>query len=226
MKKEHGGGFAIIGLGRFGLALARKLADAGEEVMVIDSDENKLRQVRSHVKDAFRLGKLTKEALEDTGIGACGTAVVCIGERIDVSLLTTLNVLNLGVPRVIAKADSIEHGMILERIGAEVVHPEMETATRLAAVLLGSSALDMMRLNSDYVISEIKVPAPLWGRTLGELHAEKFGLRIISLEKEPDCLLPDCSPEEVLEENDALVVLGKFSDVDRFERKIMGQHFT
>lgn len=226
MKKEHGGGFAIIGLGRFGLALARKLADAGEEVMVIDSDENKLRQVRSHVKDAFRLGKLTKEALEDTGIGACGTAVVCIGERIDVSLLTTLNVLNLGVSRVIAKADSIEHGMILERIGAEVVHPEMETATRLAAVLLGSSALDMMRLNSDYVISEIKVPAPLWGRTLGELHAEKFGLRIISLEKEPDCLLPDCSPEEVLEENDALVVLGKFSDVDRFERKIMGQHFT
>ena len=116
--------------------------------------------------------------------------------------------------------------MILERIGAEVVHPEMETATRLAAVLLGSSALDMMRLNSDYVISEIKVPAPLWGRALGELHAEKFGLRIISLEKEPDCLLPDCSPEEVLEENDALVVLGKFSDVDRFERKIMGQHFT
>ena len=103
MKKEHGGGFAIIGLGRFGLALARKLADAGEEVMVIDSDENKLRQVRSHVKDAFRLGKLTKEALEDTGIGACGTAVVCIGERIDVSLLTTLNVLNLGVSRVIAK---------------------------------------------------------------------------------------------------------------------------
>ena len=76
MKKEHGGGFAIIGLGRFGLALARKLADAGEEVMVIDSDENKLRQVRSHVKDAFRLGKLTKEALEDTGIGACSTAVV------------------------------------------------------------------------------------------------------------------------------------------------------
>lgn len=222
MKQEHGGGFAIIGLGRFGLALAKKLAEAGEEVMVIDSDENKLRQVRSDVKDAFRLGKLTKEALEDTGIASCGTAIVCIGERIDVSLLTTLNVLNLGVPRVIAKADSIEHGVILERIGAEAVRPEMETATRLAAVLLGSSALDMMRLNNDYVISEIKVPGSLWGKSLGELHAGKFGLRVISLEKEPDDLLTDCGPEEVLEENDALVVLGKFSDVDRFERKIMG----
>lgn len=220
-KQKRRAGFAIIGLGRFGLALAKTLAESGAQVMVIDSDENKLRQVRAYAQDAFRLGKLTKEALEDTGIAECDTAIVCIGERIDVSLLTTLNVLNLGVPRVIAKADSIEHGIILERIGAEVVRPELETATRLAAVLLGSAALDMMRLNGDYVISEIKVSPQICGKALEELCLEKYNLHLIALEKEPDKLLPQASPEEILEERDAIVVLGKFSDADRFERNVM-----
>ena len=183
MKEGKKSGFGIIGLGRFGMALTKTLAEADAEVMVIDEDESKLRRVRNYVQDAFKLGKLTKEALEDTGIGECETVVVCIGERVDVSLLTTLNVINLGVPRVIAKADSIEHGIILERIGAEVVHPEMETATRLAAVLLESAALDMMNLNDDYVVSEIKVNNWLNGKSVRDLHLEKYALKMIALER-------------------------------------------
>lgn len=223
MKQEKRSGFGIIGLGRFGMALAKTLAESGAEVLVIDSDENKLRQVRGYVQDAFRLGKLTKEALEETGIGECETVVICIGDKVDVSMLTTLNVLNLGVPRVISKADSIEHGIILERIGAEVVHPEMETATRLAAVLLESKAIDLMRLNGGYVISEIKVNEWLQGRQLRDLHPEKFDLRLIALEKEPDQIILDCSGEEVLNVDDAILVLGKFADVEQFERKVMNR---
>ncbi|MCQ4638333.1 TrkA family potassium uptake protein [Anaerovorax odorimutans] len=223
MKEGRRSGFGIIGLGRFGLALAKTLAESGAEVIAIDGDENKLRLVRNHVQDAFRMGKLTKDALEETGIGECETVVVCIGEKVDVSLLTTLNVLNLGVPRVIAKADSIEHGIILERIGAEVVHPEMETATRLAAVLLGSKALDMMRLNDDYVVSEIKVDKRLHGKTIHDLHLDKYDLKLIALEKEPNITLPDASLDEVLTEDDAILVIGKFADADRFERKVMNR---
>lgn len=223
MKQEKKSGFGIIGLGRFGMALAKTLAESGAEVLVIDSDENKLRQVRSYVQDAFRLGKLTKEALEETGIGECETVVICIGDKVDVSMLTTLNVLNLGVPRVISKADSIEHGIILERIGAEVVHPEMETATRLAAVLLGSKAIDLMRLNDGYVISEIKVNERLQGWLLRDLHLEKYDLRLVALEKEPDQTILDCSEEEVLNVDDAILVLGKFADAERFERKVMNR---
>lgn len=223
MKQEKRSGFGIIGLGRFGMALAKTLAESGAEVLVIDSDENKLRQVRGYVQDAFRLGKLTKEALEETGIGECETVVICIGDKVDVSMLTTLNVLNLGVPRVISKADSIEHGIILERIGADVVHPEMETATRLAAVLLESKAIDLMRLNGGYVISEIKVNEWLQGRQLRDLHPEKFDLRLIALEKEPDQIILDCSGEEVLNVDDAILVLGKFADVEQFERKVMNR---
>ncbi len=223
MKQEKRSGFGIIGLGRFGMALAKTLAESGAEVLVIDSDENKLRQVRSYVQDAFRLGKLTKEALEETGIGECETVVICIGDKVDVSMLTTLNVLNLGVPRVISKADSIEHGIILERIGAEVVHPEMETATRLAAVLLGSKAIDLMRLNDGYVISEIKVNERLQGWQLRDLHLEKYGLRLVALEKEPDQTILDCSEDELLNVDDAILVLGKFADAERFERKVMNR---
>lgn len=223
MKEGKKSGFGIIGLGRFGMALTKTLAEADAEVMVIDEDESKLRRVRNYVQDAFKLGKLTKEALEDTGIGECETVVVCIGESVDVSLLTTLNVINLGVPRVIAKADSIEHGIILERIGAEVVHPEMETATRLAAVLLESAALDMMNLNDDYVVSEIKVNNWLNGKSVRDLHLEKYALKMIALERGSSSTIVNFSQEDIVAGGDAIAVIGKFSDVDRFERKVMNR---
>ena len=223
MKEGKKSGFGIIGLGRFGMALTKTLAEVDAEVMVIDEDESKLRRVRNYVQDAFKLGKLTKEALEDTGIGECETVVVCIGERVDVSLLTTLNVINLGVPRVIAKADSIEHGIILERIGAEVVHPEMETATRLAAVLLESAALDMMNLNDDYVVSEIKVNNWLNGKSVRDLHLEKYALKMIALERGSSSTIVNFSQEDIVAGGDAIAVIGKFSDVDRFERKVMNR---
>ena len=223
MKEGKKSGFGIIGLGRFGMALTKTLAEADAEVMVIDEDESKLRRVRNYVQDAFKLGKLTKEALEDTGNGECETVVVCIGERVDVRLLTTLNVINLGVPRVIAKADSIEHGIILERIGAEVVHPEMETATRLAAVLLESAALDMMNLNDDYVVSEIKVNNWLNGKSVRDLHLEKYALKMIALERGSSSTIVNFSQEDIVAGGDAIAVIGKFSDVDRFERKVMNR---
>lgn len=218
MTRKSNTGFCIIGLGRFGMALARTLADAGADVMVIDNNEDKLKKIRNYVQDAFLIDKLTKEAIEEAGVGECETVIVCIGDKVDVNLLTTLNVISLGVPRVIAKADSIEHGVILEKIGAEVIHPEMDTATRLAAILLGSKAIDMMRLNDDYVVSEIKITSKFAGREVKELHLEKYDLKLIAIERESDETICDFSGEDVLEANDAIVVVGKFSDADRFER--------
>lgn len=223
MKKEKKTGFGVIGLGRFGLALAKGLADAGADVLVIDESDDKLRLIRQDVQEAFRIGKLTKDALEETGINQCETVIVCIGERIDVSMLTTLNLLNLGVPRVIAKADSREHGIILERIGAEVVYPERETATRLAGVLMGSNALDLMHLNDDYVISEIQLTKALHGTTIRQLHLEKYDLRLVALEREPNRTIKEASEEEILDEEDAIVVIGRFVDVDRFERNVINR---
>lgn len=216
-------GFGIIGLGRFGTSLAKVLCEAGEDVIVIDKDEDKLSDVKNYVQEAFLVDKLTSEALEECGIGECSIVVVCIGQKVDVSVLTTLHVLNLGVPRVISKADSNEHGIILERIGAEVVYPESETATRLAAVLLGSKAMDMMKLNGDYIISEIKVTKKLYGMKLTDLGLEKYDLKLVALEYEPDKTIIDFEPDEILEQEDAIVVVGRFVDVERFEHKVVSE---
>ena len=221
MSKGKKSGFCIIGLGRFGTALARTLADADAEVMVIDNNEDKLKRIRNYVQDALYIDKLTKDALEDAGIGECETVIVCIGDKVDVNLLTTLNVLSLGVPRVIAKADSLEHGMILEKIGADVIHPEMDTATRLASILLGSKAIYLMRLNGDYVVSEIKITSKFAGKTVQELHLQKYDLKLVAIEKEPDITITDFKNSDTFDNDDAIVVAGRFADADRFERMML-----
>ena len=129
MKKKT---YAVIGLGRFGMPLATKLAQSGAEVIGIDMDEERVRAFRDFSEYAFVAKNLTKEVLEDIGIQDCDLAVVCIGSRVETSILVTLNILNLGVPNVIAKASSAEQGEVLKRLGAIVVYPERDMALRTA----------------------------------------------------------------------------------------------
>ena len=113
--------YAIIGLGRFGGALALALAENGAELLVIDRDEEKVRDIREYTENAYVVHSLDKKTLAETGIQNCDVAIVCIGEHLDTSILTTLNLVGMGIPKVIAKANSVEHGEILEKLGAEVV---------------------------------------------------------------------------------------------------------
>ena len=128
--------YGVIGLGRFGSALAQTLAEAGEEVIVVDNTEAKVRALRQFTEHAYVTEDLNKETLEEIGIQNCDTVIVCIGEKIDTSILTTLTVVGLGVPQVIAKAISRDQGEVLEKIGAEVVYPEHDMALKVAKRLL------------------------------------------------------------------------------------------
>ena len=118
-------------MGRFGSALAIELASAGTDLLVIDRDEEKVRELRDYTENAYVVKNLDKKALTETGVQNCDVAVVCIGEHMDTSILTTLNLVSLGIPTVIAKATSIEHGEILEKLGAEVVYPERDMAIKM-----------------------------------------------------------------------------------------------
>ena len=111
--------YGIIGLGRFGTALATALSEAGKEVMVVDNTESKVKQIRDLVSEAFVVEGIDRDSFESAGIQNCETVIVCIGEKIDTSILATLTVISMGVPRVISKATSAEHGCVLEKIGAE-----------------------------------------------------------------------------------------------------------
>ena len=122
-KAQKNTSFGIIGLGRFGTALALKLIEAGCEVIVVDRNENKVKAMREYTDYAYVANELTKQVLEEIGIQNCDTVVICIGEAIDTSILVTLNVVNLGVRRVISKAISQDQGEVLEKLGAEIVYP-------------------------------------------------------------------------------------------------------
>ncbi len=209
--------FGIIGLGRFGFSLASTLAEANREVLVLDSSENKIRQIRHLTDNAFVVGELTKEALEEAGIQNCETVIICIGEKIDVSILTTLNVISMGVPRVIAKAISIEQGKILEKIGAEVIYPEHDMALRLANRLLSSRVMDYIALNDDITISELKLTAKLAGQTVQDAGIRnKFKLNIIALQHENQTIT-EITADLLLQENDVVVVVGNKEAIRKFE---------
>ena len=209
--------YGIIGLGRFGTALAKTLAEAGEEVIVIDNTESKVKELRQYTENAFVAETLTKEVLEEIGIQNCDTVVVCIGEKIDTSILTTLNVVSLGVPRVIAKAISPDQGAVLEKIGAQVVYPESDMAVRLANRLLANSLLDYISLNNNVEITEIKLSGSLVDKSIVEADLrKKFGLNIIAIERGNKTDI-EINPNYRFSEGDIIVVVGKKDNVQKFE---------
>ena len=163
--KQTAGSFGVIGLGRFGTALAITLSEAGKDVIAIDRDEDKVKAIRQYTDYAFVAETINMESLKETGIQNCDVVAVCIGEQIDASILITMSVLELGVPKVISKAMSPEQGAVLRKIGAEVVYPEKDMAIRLGKRLISNNFLDYIMLDKDrkkalrrFMIDE-KIPA-------------------------------------------------------------------
>lgn len=217
--------FGVIGLGRFGFSLASTLAEAKKDnVLVLDSSESKIRQIRHLTDNALVVSDLTKEALVEAGVQNCETVIICIGEKVDVSILTTLNVISMGVPRVIAKAISPEQGGILEKIGAEVIYPEHDMAIRLANRLLSSRVMDYITLNDDVTITELKLTGKISGQSVLQASIrKKFKLNIIALEHEHKTTT-DITPELMLNENDIIVVVGKKDHIKKFETYLTSVH--
>lgn len=217
-KKKQKSAYGVIGLGRFGWALAQELAEAGAEVLVVDKDESKVRAARAFTEFGYVLSELSRENLSQVGVGECGTVIICIGGQLDVSLLTALNVINLGVPKVIAKAVSPEHGELLEKIGAEVVYPEKDMGDRLGRRLTASTALEYISLTNDIDITECVVPFGLLGATVATSGLrQNYSLNLIALQRGGETIT-HIDPAYVFQEGDALVLIGKSEDIQRFQK--------
>lgn len=214
--------YGVIGLGRFGMALAKTLAESGCELLAIDGDEEKIKEIRACTENAFVSSNLSKEVLEEAGIQNCDVVIVGIGEQIDVSILTTLTVVSLGVPRVIAKATSPQQGQVLEKIGAEVIYPEHDMAVRLAKKLTSQSFLEYLSLNNEIEISELYLTDKLIGKTVAQANLrERFGVNIIAIEH-GDETLTSITPDYVFAPRDVVVIIGKDSAVVAFEKFLQG----
>ncbi len=207
-RKNDKNTYGIVGLGRFGMALALELANAGGDLIVMDRDEEKVREMREYTDNAFVVSSLDKKTLSATGIQNCDVAVVCIGEALDTSILTTLHLVSLGIPSVMAKAASAEHGEILEKLGAKVVYPDRDMAIRLANRLEASRMLDYIQLSEKLNISKLMVPQKLVGKTVLEANLRKnFSVNIIAVENDGN-LMEVVSPDYKFRRGDLLFVSG------------------
>ncbi len=216
-KNQSATSYGVIGLGRFGTALAMTLAKSDKEVIVIDRDENKIKEIRQYTDYAFVADNLSMETLQEIGIQNCDVVIVCIGEKVDVSILTTMSVLELGVPRVIAKAISQEQGAVLRRIGAEVVYPEMDMALRLGKKLLSQNFFDYISLDDSVEIRQLPVSSKMIGRSIEELGIRrKYGLNIIAIENNSSTTI-EVLPDYRFREGDVMVAIGKIKHLDGFE---------
>lgn len=210
--------YGIIGLGRFGMALALELAKADADLLVIDRDEEKVREMREYTENAFVVPTLDKKTLCETGIENCDVAVVCIGESMSTSILTTLHLVSMGIPSVIAKATSAEHGEILVKLGAKVVHPEQDMAVRLANRLEASRMLDFIQLSEKLNISKLMASEKMVGRTVLELNfRKKFGANIIAIESGGD-LNETVEPNYQFRRGDILYVSGSKDGLNRLSQ--------
>jgi len=215
-KKKSDKLYAVVGLGRFGFALAEELAAKGCDVMVVDRDRNRV-EAADFTDNAFVVDEMTRENLEATGIAEADVAVICIGDKIDVSILTTLTVIRLGVPKVISKASSKEQGEVLAMLGAEVVYPERDMALRLAGKLISPNILEYISLSDEIDIMEIKLSGKVEGKTVIELNLRsRYGLNIIA-RRHGDTISTDILPNMVLHADDSLTVVGKTESIHRFE---------
>jgi trk system potassium uptake protein TrkA len=209
--------FIVIGLGRFGGALAEDLVLHGHDVLGVDLDPKLVQAHADRLTHVVELDSTDREALEQVGAREFGTAVVAIGTDLEASILTTSVLVDLGVRNIVAKAISEPHGRILDRIGAHrVVFPERDMGVRVARSLAGRDVIDYMELDPGFVLLETTAPPELVGRTLAEAEVRRrFGLTVVSI-KTPGEPATYATPETIPKEGDILVVAGETGAVERF----------
>lgn len=210
--------FAVIGLGRFGRAVCGSLHKLGYEVLGTDIDEKRVSQILSDqlAAHAIQLDSTEPGALKEAGIFEFDTVIVAIGNYLQESIITTLNVKEAGVPYVVAKASSEIHGKLLQRVGADqVVFPENEAGCALARTLTKPSILERFDIDPNHSIVEVLVPEEFDGKTVRELELRnRYGLNLLAVGQDDHFEInPD--PSKRLYKGSAMVVIGSNRDIDR-----------
>jgi trk system potassium uptake protein len=210
--------FAVIGLGRFGRAVCSTLHHLGYEVLGIDSDERRVNNVLSEqlASHAVQLDSTDPIALREVGIADFDTVIIAIGNYVQESVVTTLNVKEFKVPYVVAKASSEIHCKLLKKVGADhVVFPEHEMGCVLARSLTRPGILDRFELDPDHSIIEADVPEEFDGKTIMELDLRKrYGLNLLAVCKDGKFEI-NPSPVLRLQRGWMMVVIGSNKGIDQ-----------
>jgi trk system potassium uptake protein TrkA len=211
----------IIGAGRFGSSLAESLAEHGAEVLLIDQNREIIQELSEFVTRAVEGDVTNQRTLEDAGFQECDVVVVAIGNNLEGSIMATVNCKALGVPTVVAKANSDVHGKILQRVGADmVVYPNRDSSHRLARTLLSKGSVDLFEISDGFSIAEIDVPESLRNKSLAQADARKhFGVTVLCvrrLAEDPTqprtVIIP--TADEIIQPDDKLLIFGTDKKID------------
>lgn len=216
--------FAVIGLGRFGIALTKKLFKEGAEVLVIDRDPEKINEIDAFCTQAVCADATDERVLIKLGVRNLDVAIVCIASEIESSIFITLSLKQLGVAKIIAKAQDSKHKHVLQRIGADyVIVPEEEMGEKLAATLLKPNMIEVLSLSDRFRMVEIRTPSKWQGKNLAELDLRNTErISIVLIKRGEDVIAPptgDC----ILEADDILVIAGTIADTKRLSNKATGK---
>ncbi len=212
----------VIGLGRFGGALAETLMNLGHEVLAVDADPKRVQDFAGRLTHVVEADSTSEEALRQLGAGEFELAVVAIGTHIEANILTTSLLVDLGVKTIWAKAITRSHGRILERVGAtRVVFPEHDMGERVAHVVSGQM-INYIEFDDGYALVETSPPATLVGKTLGESQIrKKFGVTVVSIKRRGEDFTY-ATAETVIQPHDLLIVAGKTKHTERFAAQAAG----
>ncbi|HYF92172.1 MAG TPA: TrkA family potassium uptake protein [Symbiobacteriaceae bacterium] len=212
--------FAIIGLGRFGSSVAKTLNDLGHNVLAVDNDPGIVDDLASRIQRVVRADTTDPAALKALRIADFDTVVVAVGDDVEASVITCLNCRDLGVKRIVAKAQDEPHGRILERLGVEqVVYPQRDMGARVAHNISAGGLIDLIRLSEQYGMAELQTPENLIGKTLAETDIRNtLGLNVMAI-KRGNRIIVSPGADERLGQEDILIVIGEASGIERLQAK-------
>lgn len=208
---------AVVGLGRFGAAVAAELVRAGHDVLGIDTDLATVQRMSSVLTRVVQTDAVDEQAIADLGLADFDAAIIGITEDLETSILATLLLKRVGIPQLIAKARNELHGEILTRVGADrVIFPERDTGVRLAHSWSSMDITDSLDIVEGFTVSRVQVPEELVGSTIGEaMERSKDEVTLLLLARGARVTVYP-SREEPLREGDVLVLAGQLDEMQRF----------
>ena len=212
----HHDNVVVIGLGRFGGAVAESLINLGHEVLGIDSDEHIVQDWGDRLTHVVEADATDTEAMRQLGVQDFSRAVVGIGTNLETSVLTVLTLTEIGVTEIWAKATSMKHGKILSQVGARhVIYPEAEMGERVAHLITGRM-LDYIEFDDGFAIAKVRAPNEAVGKTLADIGLRsKWGVTVVGT-KLPGQDFTYARPETVVPPGCILIVAGDTKKVEQF----------
>ena len=215
--------YLVIGLGRFGTSVAKTLYEAGENILGIDVSEELVQdRINNNILKNAIIGDASDgKILKDIGAENFDVAFVCIGD-IEASVMIALNLKELGIKSIIAKAINKKHGKVLTKIGAtEIVYPEEHMGKRIAELTMNTDIIEHLKFTDNFVLVEVKAPSLFWNNSLIKLDVRnKYNINIVGIKKSKGEFLPNPTANVVIEEGDVLVIITDKKTVESFNKLI------